>query len=181
MFIISKKLCLLGEIAVGKTSLVRRYVDRQFSERYLSTIGVKISRQTINLKKINHYEQSGLQFVIWDIEGQIKFNYLTPNYLQGASAAIVVADITRYSTIERLSEYIQLFLSINPQGKIAIALNKSDLVKQKEATKIIEEVVIKNHPQIMGIYPTSAKTSTNVDEMFKKVGEQLINFDNQCY
>jgi GTPase SAR1 family protein len=67
--------------------LIRRFVDRQFSDQYLSTVGVKISRKLV--------ESVNLQLLIWDLEGHTKFKGITPSYLQGASGAVVVADVSR--------------------------------------------------------------------------------------
>ncbi|NEN93649.1 MAG: GTP-binding protein, partial [Okeania sp. SIO3H1] len=90
---ISKKICLVGDFGVGKTSLIRKFVDRQFSDQYLSTVGVKISRKKVDLPKIEVEKNNFLQLLIWDLEGHTKFKAIAPNYLKGASGAIVVADV----------------------------------------------------------------------------------------
>jgi small GTP-binding protein len=80
---ISKKICLVGDFGVGKTSLIRRFVDRQFSDEYLSTVGVKISRKTLELEGVRQQDQLNLQLLIWDLEGHTKFKAIAPSYLQG--------------------------------------------------------------------------------------------------
>ncbi|MEW6495663.1 MAG: Rab family GTPase [Cyanobacteriota bacterium] len=165
MAIISKKICMVGDFGVGKTSLIRRFVDRQFNDQYLSTVGVKISRKLI--------ESVNLQMLIWDIEGHTKFKGIAPSYLQGASGALIVADVSRIETIERIPEHVQLFLSINPKGSLIIALNKSDLIDDEKLTKLVQMVELQKLERVSKIYQTSAKTGAYVDEIFEKLAYQL--------
>ncbi len=166
MATISKKICMVGDFGVGKTSLIRRFVDRQFSDQYLSTVGVKISRKLL--------ESVNLQLLIWDLEGHTKFKGITPSYLQGASGAVVVADVSRIETLERLTEHIQLFLSINPKGSIVVALNKSDLIDEDKLVKLTQLVQENHSERVLEIYPTSAKTGSYVDEMFHNLGNEIL-------
>jgi small GTP-binding protein len=161
MATISKKICMVGDFGVGKTSLIRRFVDRQFSDQYLSTVGVKISRKLI--------ESVNLQLLIWDLEGHTKFKGITPSYLQGASGAVIVADVSRIETIERLSEHIQLFSLVNPKSSMVVALNKSDLVDEEKLTKLNQLVSVKDWERVLDVYTTSAKTGSYVDEMFEQL------------
>jgi small GTP-binding protein len=171
---IYKKICLIGDFAVGKTSLVRRFVDRQFSDQYLSTIGVKISRKKINLPSTEVDNPHLIQLMIWDVEGQTRFKQIAPSYLQGASGAIIVADLSRYDTINHLPQHIDLFLSINPQGVIVIAFNKSDLVKSDFIRHKAESNLLFENEKVKSVYQTSAKTGTDVDEMFSDLAQHLI-------
>lgn len=163
---ISKKICLVGDFGVGKTSLIRRFVERQFSDQYLSTVGVKISRKTL--------ESVNLQLLIWDLEGHTKFKSIAPSYLQGASGVIVVADVSRLETVERLDEHVNLFLSVNPKGKIAIALNKSDLVEPEKLNQLVQIVQDKELNPEAGLYQTSAKTGAYVDEIFGQLADKIL-------
>jgi len=88
--LIQKKVCLLGDFSVGKTSLSERFVYDRFSGRYLSTIGVKISRKPINISK-----DIMLNMLIWDLAGSEEFSGVQSSYLQGAQGAILVCDLTR--------------------------------------------------------------------------------------
>ena len=81
---------MLGDFGVGKTSLIRRFVERSFSDEYLSTVGVKISRKTVTVPELSQ----DIDLLIWDIEGQTKFKAVAPSYLQGAAAVIIVGDVT---------------------------------------------------------------------------------------
>lgn len=167
-------MCMVGDFGVGKTSLIRRFVDRQFSDQYLSTVGVKISRKSVELEGVKQQEKLALQLLIWDLEGHTKFKAIAPSYLQGSSGALVVADVSRIETIERISEHIQLFSSINPKGWIIIALNKSDLVEEEKLAKLRELVPLEKPEQIVAIYTTSAKTGKDVDEIFYKLAYRMV-------
>ena len=175
MAIISKKICMVGDFGVGKTSLIRRFVDRQFSDQYLSTVGVKISRKTVELSEIKQQNKVNLQLLIWDLEGHTKFKGIAPSYLQGSSGAIVVADVSRKETIERLSEHTKLFLSVNPKGSIIVALNKSDLVEEEKLEKLVQLVQNQGLEKVAGVYQTSAKTGLYVDEIFQKLAEKSLD------
>lgn len=173
---ISKKICLVGDFGVGKTSLIRRFVDRQFSDKYLSTVGVKISRKMVDLAETPSETTGSVQLLIWDIEGHTKFKAIAPSYLQGASGVVIVADVTRQETIERLPEHINLFLSVNPKGSIVIALNKIDLIDSTELEHLIKLAPdLKQYNQILSSYQTSAKTGDHVDTIFYELSNKFIN------
>lgn len=156
---------MVGDFGVGKTSLIRRFVDRQFSDQYLSTVGVKISRKLL--------ESVNLQMLIWDLEGHTKFKGIAPSYLQGSSGAVIVADVSRQETIERLPEHVQLFSSVNPKGLLVIALNKCDLINDEKLEKLIQQVELQGLERVLKIYQTSAKTGSAVDEMFEQLAYKI--------
>lgn len=168
MATISKKICLIGDFGVGKTSLIRRFVERQFSDQYLSTVGVKISRKTVEL--IEPTPQK-MQLLIWDLEGHTKFKSIAPSYLKGASGAIVVGDVTRQETIDNIPERANLFLEVNPKGIMIFALNKSDLVDEDKLANMPQ---FKDFEQVIATYPTSAKTGSYVDEIFQKLAYAML-------
>ena len=169
MTTISKKICLVGDFGVGKTSLIRRFVDRQFSDKYLSTVGVKISR-----KKVDLSEEKSVQLLIWDLEGHTKFKAIAPSYLQGAGGAIIAADVTRQETIDNCTERLQLFLSVNPKGIAIFALNKADLIEPEKVQLLLENVKEEKPDAVIATYSTSAKTGENVDEMFNLISAKMI-------
>ncbi len=95
---IQKKVCLLGDFAVGKTSLVRRFVEGRFDDKYLSTIGVKISRKTLARP------YGALHLIVWDLAGGEEFG-AESSYLRGAAGALIVGDLTRRETLESFERY----------------------------------------------------------------------------
>lgn len=174
MSTISKKICLVGDFGVGKTSLIRRFVEREFSDQYLSTVGVKISRKTIELPQKTEQKIEKLQLMIWDLEGHTKFKAIAPSYLQGGSGAIIVADVTRQETIDRLEEHLNLFLSINPKGCIIIAFNKSDLFDEAKMEKLLTTYDFSKQVQVLSSYATSAKTGKDVDLIFEQLAYKIL-------
>ncbi|MEL6928905.1 MAG: Rab family GTPase [Cyanobacteria bacterium J06600_6] len=172
MSTITKKICLLGDFNVGKTSLVRRFVEDKFDDRYLSTVGVKVSRKSVSIKTELDIEQ--LNLLVWDLEGNTKFKSITPSYLKGASGSIIVADLTRKDTIENLKQHLQLFFQINPKSKAIIALNKADLIPPEKLAKLVENYQSQSSKRVLGVYTTSAKTGNRVDEMFQLVAKELV-------
>ncbi|MDY7020166.1 MAG: Rab family GTPase [Cyanobacteriota bacterium] len=175
MSVISKKICLVGDFSVGKTSLIRQFVDREFSDQYLSTVGVKISRRKVDLTDSKNQSQCSVQLLIWDLEGHTKFKGITPSYLQGASGAVVVGDVTRQDTIERIPEHIDLFLSVNPKGWIIVAFNKIDLLDSDSLEEFERKTFFNKGSQILSTYQTSAKTGDCVDEIFMMLSHQLVS------
>ena len=174
---ITKKICLLGDFNVGKTSLVRRFVEDKFSDRYLSTVGVKVSRKSVNIRTQMEIQQ--IDLLVWDLEGNTKFKSITPSYLKGASGSIVVADLTRAGTFRNLNQHIQLFLEVNPQGAIIIALNKADLIPQEKLEQLVKNYQAHGFKRIVNIYTTSAKTGENVDNMFDELATAIIDITDR--
>jgi small GTP-binding protein len=168
---ITKKICLIGDFGVGKTSLIRRFVERQFSDSYLSSVGVKISRKNIVLENVN--QRTLVQLIVWDLEGNNKFKQIGTKYLQGASAAIIVGDVTRPETLEHMTQYLEIFSFVNPQALIAVTFNKVDLVDEETTNYILNHYQFKTQ-QVM-TYVSSAKTGMSVDTIFENVARTIIS------
>lgn len=173
MSTISKKICLFGDFGVGKTSLIRQFVECQFSDEYLSTVGVKISRKSVDISKKDLYNRQNLQLMIWDIEGSNKFKAVAQNYFQGSKGAVIVGDVTQPETLNHLQEHIQSFLAVNPKSYIVVALNKSDMIAAEYLEKM-RQMYQFEQSNILDTYLTSAKTGKNVDEIFKTLATRLI-------
>ncbi len=175
MSMISKKICLIGDFAVGKTSLIRYFVERQFSDQYLSTIGVKISRKVVEVSSQESTVTNKVQLVIWDLEGQTKFRSYSPSYLQGAHGAIIVADLNRQETIKHIQSHIASVASVNPRDiKLIVAFNKSDLVSEETLKQQFTLNQFQDFPQVIATYMTSAKNGNNVDRMFQQLAHIII-------
>ncbi|MDZ8263181.1 Rab family GTPase [Nostoc sp. ChiQUE01b] len=174
MSTISKKICLFGDFGVGKTSLIRQFVESQFSDKYLSTVGVKISRKLVSLSETNLLSEQNLQLIIWDIEGSNKFKAVAKNYFQGSKGAVIVGDVTQAETLNHIQEHIQTFLAVNPNSYIVVALNKSDMIAGEYLEKIRQMYQFSNQANILDTYVTSAKTGNNVDKIFQALATRLI-------
>ena len=166
----SKKICLLGDFAVGKTSLVRRFVDNQFSDDYLSTIGVKISRKKVELTRESG-ERLAVQLVLWDVEGKNGFSDTPSSYLQGASGAIITGDLTRSETIAHINDHVNSFLAVNPRSFIVAAYNKSDLLDKCEVPL---PASFEGHERVIYTRRTSAKNGDGVQDLFTLLTRKLI-------
>ena len=106
---IQKKICMLGDFGVGKTSLIKRFVEGRFDDRYLSTIGVKISRRVVK------QADNEINLLIWDlVGGEFLAETTERNYMRGASGALLVCDLTRLNTLDILPEYLTRLKTINP-------------------------------------------------------------------
>lgn len=175
--VISQKICLIGDFGVGKTSLIRQFVDRQFSDKYLSTVGVKISRKIVSAL-ISQDDQKGefkqLQLIVWDIEGSTRFKAIAPTYLQGAKGALIVGDVTRQSSMENLKDHIQLFQSINPTSSLIVALNKVDLLDSQEKDRLFQTIPSEFANLNISVVVTSAKTGEGVDQTFQSLASQML-------
>ncbi|MEH2165488.1 MAG: Rab family GTPase [Nostoc sp.] len=174
MSTISKKICLFGDFGVGKTSLIRQFVECQFSDEYLSTVGVKISRKLVCLSEKDLLAEQKLQLIIWDIEGSNKFKAVAKNYFQGSKGAVIVGDVTQAETLNHIQEHIQTFLAVNPNSYIVVALNKSDMIAAEYLEKIRQMYQFTKQANILDTYVTSAKTGNNVDKMFQALATRLI-------
>jgi small GTP-binding protein len=174
MSTISKKICLFGDFGVGKTSLIRQFVECQFSDEYLSTVGVKISRKLVNVFTKDLNDEQNLQLLIWDIEGSNKFKAVAQNYFQGSKGAVIVGDVTQPETLNHIREHIQTFLAVNPKSYIVVALNKSDMIATEYLEKIRQMYQFTDKNNILDTYITSAKTGNNVDEIFQALATRLI-------
>lgn len=166
-----KKVCMVGPFAVGKTSLVKRFVESIFSDKYHTTIGVKISKKQIEL------DQHNLQMMLWDIEGVDVFTELKSSYLRGASGVMLVIDGTRPTTIRQLNELLSLVRSHLHETPIVILANKVDLVNE---WSLLEEDANKLRESGLTIIETSAKTGAGVEEAFTALAlEMLANCANK--
>lgn len=159
---VSKKIVLVGHFGVGKTSLVRRYVDSAFSEDYLVTLGVQVKKKTVDLK------EGSVNLIIWDLEGKTSVADMRGSYLLGSDAFIYVFDLTRPVTFDNLSENLDHLKSNYPEVPIELVGNKVDLFNDGE----LDEFLGKNG--LDNITATSAKNGTNVEELFEKLANSLL-------
>lgn len=165
---VQKKICMLGAFAVGKTSLVERFVNRVFSEKYLTTIGVKIDKKTLSV------DGKEVSLLVWDIYGEDEFQKLRASYLRGSSGYILVADGTRRLTLETamaLSKTAEEHLGKVP---FVLVVNKADLSAEWE---IDENVLAGLSAQGWLITRGSAKTGQGVEEIFLTLAKRILELD----
>ena len=168
------KICLLGDGAVGKTSLVNKFVNNMFHEEYILTVGTRTSKKSIFIQNHNLQYEAHLDMLIWDIMGQMSFRKLLhPDYLMGAKGAILVCDLTRKETLDNLDEWID---SLYIEGEIiptVFVANKCDRVGDMEfGAEDIEKVAsIYDSP----VFVTSAKTGEKVENVFESLGQKILS------
>jgi small GTP-binding protein len=161
---IQKKVCMVGLYGTGKTSLVQRFVHSLFSERYLSTVGVKIDRKPIQV------DGADLTLVLWDLAGRDGHEDITTSYLRGSHAILYVADGTRRETCDQLPELRALVREAAGEVPEVLALNKSDL-KERWALATGDEQALS---QAFDLGRTSAKTGDGVEEIFLRIGRAML-------
>jgi len=163
-----RKICLLGDPAVGKTSLVKRFVYDQFDDTYLQTIGTKVTKRIIPLEDDNIQ----LTMMIWDIFGQ-KSRTFSSIYYKGAKGALLVCDITRGETLEHVQKWADGILERAPEIPFVFLVNKYDL---KDDAQMTEEDIKKVASNLDAEFMyTSAKTGDNVEKAFKTLGKKMVS------
>lgn len=165
--VIQKKICMIGDFAVGKTSLIRRFVFNQFDEKYLTTIGVHITRKEIELDKHT------VQLMIWDLAGEDGFHKVSESYLAGSTAAIIVGDLSRPQTLDNMTKHVGTFQELQGDLPYVLAFNKEDLIRSDfNADKFAREYGLENsYPS----FRTSSKSGNNVEAMFTRIASMLID------
>lgn len=176
------KIALLGATGVGKTSLINNYIDKQWSEDYIPTLGANIVAKDINIEE--NESIFNIRLVLWDIAGQEKYESVRPMYFQGCIGAILVYDITRLHSFDEIEDkWLPDFTNFARNGSLFILIgNKSDLdSKRKIDTE--KGTQLANKIGAINFIETSAKTGENVNncfldlvkEILKQLGEEIQN------
>lgn len=168
---ILKKVVLLGDGAVGKTSLIARYVVNKFDNKYIATIGTKVSRKDLQIVRPNMI--INLRMMIWDILGQKEYSKIRSASLTGAQGLILVGDVSRVETIQNLDSFWLREVD-KAVGKIPTVLvgNKIDLTRNS----VMVTTALESMGQKLGlpVLLTSAKTGANVEQIFATLGDILV-------
>ena len=162
---IQKKICMLGGFAVGKTSMVQRFVSSMFSEKYLTTVGVKIDKKVIDVSG------RAVTLMLWDLAGEDEFQKIQTSYLRGAAGYLLVADGTRRNMLEaafEIQERIEVEIGPVP---FVLALNKADL---KAEWELEDEDYSRLDELGWTSLETSAKTGEGVEEAFASLAASII-------
>jgi small GTP-binding protein len=163
--LLTKKVCMLGTYAVGKTSLVRRYVEGIFSDRYLTTVGVKIDRKQVMVG------ERGINLILWDLSGDDELRPARPSYLRGTAGYILVADGCRRTTADRAESIQRRATSISGPVPVVVAVNKADLKSEWEIGPAeIQQLGENGWPCLF----TSAKSGHGVEALFLYMAEKML-------
>jgi len=158
--VLQKKICMIGGFSVGKTSLVKRYVQSVFSETYLTTVGVKIDKKTVELG------DRTVNLILWDVAGEDDVSTLRMSYLRGCAGYVLVADGTRPSTLEvalSLRERVEADYGALP---FVLLLNKNDLQDQWAIDDARMEALRQGG---WSVRPSSARTGEGVEDAFREL------------
>ncbi len=162
---IKKKVCMLGAFAAGKTSLVQRYVNSIFSDKYHTTVGVKIEKTQVKIG------DALIDLILWDLHGEDDFQHVRLSYLKGSSGCIYVVDGTRGATLItalNLKEVVEKTMGKLP---FILVINKSDLKDQWEIDPLILDEL---HDQGTIVIEASAKTGTKVEQTFQLLTKKMM-------
>ena len=162
---LQKKVCMLGSFSVGKTSLVRRFVESMFSDAYLTTVGVKIDKKPLQV------DGNDVTLMLWDIYGEDDFQKLRMSYLRGASGFLLVVDGTRRATLDKaLAIKEEADKALGPVHAVLV-LNKCDLTEQWEIEQEKENELAGRG---WSLVRTSAKTGQGVEEVFTALARAML-------
>jgi small GTP-binding protein len=163
--VIARKVCMLGSFAVGKTSLVRRFVESMFSETYQTTVGVKVD------KKVLEVLGNPMTLVLWDIHGVEENEPLRRSYLRGAHGYLLVCDGTRGETLAQCLEIGGKARASIGEVPSLLLINKADI---KEQWEIPAEVLDGLRGKGWRILETSARSGQNVEESFHLLATAML-------
>jgi small GTP-binding protein len=157
---LQKKVCMLGSFSVGKSSLVRRFIESIFSEEYHTSIGVKVD------KKVVKAEGRDVTLMLWDIHGEDVFQKVQMSYLRGMSGYLLVADGTRRQTLEEALALATRVTEMMGKTPAVLVLNKCDLTAQWELEPDRES---KLAAAGWRVFRSSAKTGESVEQVFSEL------------
>jgi len=163
----NKKVCLLGDPGVGKTSLIRRFVENSFSDKYIHTIGTKVSKKVVELADLD----LRVSMLIWDIVGQKSIGLLE-SYFKGAAGALVVCDVTRDDTLSSVDDWVKSVRKVAGAIPIVLIANKSDLMEN--AMIDAQSVAFAARRYGSPHYLASAKAGTNVELAFSTIARMTM-------
>ncbi len=168
-----KKVLLLGDPAVGKTSLIRKFVQDIYEDKYLETLGTKVTNKVLTFTSPDKKKRIELTMMIWDVMGQKNYRLIHESAFKGTAGAILVGDLTRTETLENLDNWISELFNIIGKIPVIFLGNKKDLIEM--VSEKHKNLVYLSRSYQTKFYMTSAKTGENVEYAFKAIGQILVN------
>ena len=162
---LQKKICMLGAYAVGKTSLVSRFVRSIFSDKYLTTVGVKIDKKSLEIDNVN------LSLILWDLAGEDDLYQVRMSYLRGSAGYLLIADGTRRATLDKALELHQRALAEIGEVPFTLVVNKLDVLEDWE---IQESDLTSLSESGLQVVATSAKSGVGVEETFQALARKML-------
>ena len=163
---LARKICLLGDFAVGKTSLVARFVRSTFSDKYLTTVGVKVDSKRVELAP-----DLAIKLVIWDLAGKAKLDSMNRSYIRGAHGLILVADGTREASLRAALYLLMQSQKLLAGVPVVLLVNKLDLIDRWE----VSAADILRLQQSLPTWRTSALDGQGVDEAFAELARRILD------
>ena len=163
---IQKKICMVGSFAVGKSSLVSRFVQGKFSDAYQTTVGVKIDRKELTV------DERLLRLILWDLHGEDDFQKIRATYLRGSAGVLLVADGTRRSTLETAWDLRRLVEQAVGAIPVILLVNKHDLTDNWD----VPDALLAPFEQAgIPVLLTSAKSGARVEEAFERLARAMVD------
>ena len=161
------KILIGGDAGAGKTTILRRYVDRTFDESTIHTVGVDFFLKQINI------ENTSITLQLWDLGGQQRFRHLLDNFIMGARGALFLFDLTRMPNMKKVSDWIEMLRTHKSSLPIILVGTKSDL---EDLIAVDKETALKMKKNftLMDYIETSSKTGKNVDKVFEQIAKIVL-------
>ena len=161
------KICLLGEARVGKTSVIKKFIEGKLDKDYKMTVGFDIFTKVINL-----YGDKAIKLSIWDLAGEERFSFFQYKFYKGALGAFIVFDLTNMMSFNKLDRWVNSFLDNNNDAVLMLIGNKVDLKKEIEVKqKKIDKYAAKKRFQYL---ETSALTGHNIEKAFASISKKIL-------
>lgn len=169
--LLQKKICMLGGFAVGKTSLVGRYVSSTYSDKYQTTVGVKVDKKLVTVG------DAEVMMVLWDVQGEDGVQKMQKTYLRGSAGYVMVVDGTRGPTLdvaEKVQQFAEELLGPVP---FVVFINKSDLEDQWD---LDENAMRRLAQKGWYLFKTSAKSGVGVEEAFLTLARKMLEGETRA-
>lgn len=164
---LTAKICVIGDFAVGKTSTTERFVANHFSEKYQTTVGVKIDTKEVSVDD----PAVNMKLVIWDVAGSERFGALEFSYLRGAAGCILIADGTRAHTVRAALNLRQQVIDRYGDLPFVFLINKADL---RTSWEVDERSIAEVQEVCPDVYQSSAKTGAEVEDAILRLAERIV-------